>query len=40
MYLDQNITFSSDSKLRNDKVIISAKKYYRELNNFLINLKR
>ena len=40
MYLDQNITFSSDSKLRNDKVIISAKKYYRELNNFFDKLEK
>ena len=40
VYLDQNITFSSDSKLRNDKVIISAKKYYRELNNFFDKLEK
>ena len=39
VYLDQNITFSSDSKLRNDKINISPEKYFDELNQFLDNLE-
>ena len=40
IYLDQNVTNSSDSILRNNKLNIPSNKYYKELNIFLKKLER
>ena len=40
IYIDQNVTNSSDSLLRGNKLDISSKKYYDELNVFLKKLNR
>ena len=40
VYLDQNVTNSSDSILRNNKLDIPSNKYYQELNIFLKKLER
>ena len=40
IYLDQNVTNSSDSILRNNKLNIPSNKYYKELNVFLKKLER
>jgi hypothetical protein len=40
IYLDQNVTNSSDSILRNNKLNIPSHKYYKELNVFLKKLER
>jgi len=40
IYIDQNVTNSSDSILRNNKLNIPSKKYYEELNVFFKKLEK